>query len=239
MFDLGQYGLMADNLLSAHLVLGNGTAITVSDKEHVDLFWALKGAGHNFGIVTSFKYKIYDRTKENENFAIETLIFTGDKLEEVFEQANKLLVNRPVELTWFSMFMPMPNVDTEKVCRNTVIILLLANKMLTHPARHHLHAHMARHHNTLPIHSSLHKPQPNRPHKHPHRPPRLGLTNRILERKPILPTRQQLPRTARRDNRKPHPRAQESVRNPGFPSAEFECFVDYCRRLLDGSCACG
>ena len=115
MFDLGQYGLMADNLLSAHLVLANGTAITVSDKEHAELFWALKGAGHNFGILTSFDYKIYDRTKENENFAIDTLIFTGDKLEEIYDQANKLLVNRPVELTWISMFMPMPHVDPGKV----------------------------------------------------------------------------------------------------------------------------
>ena len=115
MFDLGQYGLMADNLLSANLVLANGSAITVSNTEHSELFWALKGAGHNFGIVTSFEYKIYDRTNENEDFAIDTLIFTGDRLEEVYEQANKLLVNRPVELTWFSMFMPMPHVDPEKV----------------------------------------------------------------------------------------------------------------------------
>ena len=115
-----QYGLMADNLLSARLILANGSAITVSNSEHSELFWALKGAGHNFGIVTSFSYKIYDRTAENENWAVDTMIFTGDKLEEVFEQANKLLVDRPVELTWFSMFMPMPDVDPEKVRQSTL-----------------------------------------------------------------------------------------------------------------------
>ena len=111
----GQYGLMADNLLSARLVLANGSAISVSDTEHADLFWALKGAGHNFGIVTSFEYKVYDRTRENENFALETLIFTGDKLEDVFTEANQMLLTRPVELTWFAMLFPVPDVDPVKV----------------------------------------------------------------------------------------------------------------------------
>jgi hypothetical protein len=115
----GQYGLMADNLVSARLVLANGSAITVSDTEHADLFWALKGAGHNFGIVTSFEYKIYDRARDNENFALETLIFTGDKLEEVFKEANKMLLDRPVELMWFAMLFPMPDVDPVKVRRGT------------------------------------------------------------------------------------------------------------------------
>jgi FAD/FMN-containing dehydrogenase len=112
----GQFGLSADNLLSARLVLANGTAITVSDVEHSDLFWALKGAGHNFGIVTSFQYRVYDRTKDNENFALETMIFTGDKLEDIYTEANKMFAERPVELTWFSMLFPMPAMDPDKVC---------------------------------------------------------------------------------------------------------------------------
>ena len=111
----GQYGLMADNLLSARLFLANGTAITVSDKEHSELLWALRGAGHNFGIVTSFEYKVYDRTEENENWAIETLIFSGDKLEELFTLANDIAANRPEELTWFSMFFPVLDIDPNNV----------------------------------------------------------------------------------------------------------------------------
>lgn len=111
----GLYGLMADNLLSARLVLANGSAITVSDCEHADLFWALRGAGHNFGIVTSFQYRVYDRTKYNDNFALETMIFTGDKLEDVYTEANKMFTDRPVELTWFGMLFPMPAIVPDKV----------------------------------------------------------------------------------------------------------------------------
>lgn len=111
----GQYGLMADNLISARLVLANGSAITVSETEHSDLFWALRGAGHNYGIVTSFDYKIYDRTKANEQWTMDMMIYTGDKLEEVFEEANRLLADPPVELAWFAMITSMPDIDPEKV----------------------------------------------------------------------------------------------------------------------------
>jgi FAD/FMN-containing dehydrogenase len=40
------------------MVLANGTAVTVSSESNPDLFWAIRGAGHNFGIVTEFEYKI-------------------------------------------------------------------------------------------------------------------------------------------------------------------------------------
>jgi FAD/FMN-containing dehydrogenase len=54
----GHYGLLSDNLISARMVLANGTAVTVSSESNPDLFWAIRGAGHNFGIVTEFEYKI-------------------------------------------------------------------------------------------------------------------------------------------------------------------------------------
>src|SRR5450432_3789350 len=83
----GHYGLLADNLISARLVLANSTAITVSAESYPDLFWALRGAGHNFGIVTEFTYKIYD-VPLGETWAYETFIFTGDKVEALAEQLN-------------------------------------------------------------------------------------------------------------------------------------------------------
>ena len=56
----GHYGLVADQIVEARVVLASGQAVTVSAASNPDLFYAPKGAGHNFGVVTSLKIKIYD-----------------------------------------------------------------------------------------------------------------------------------------------------------------------------------
>src|SRR5574341_56899 len=54
-----KYGLTCDNLLSADVVTADGQFLTVSDKKHADLFWGLRGGGGNFGIATSFEYRLH------------------------------------------------------------------------------------------------------------------------------------------------------------------------------------
>lgn len=53
-------GMSIDNLIGADMVLADGGYVYVSELEHPDLFWAIKGGGGNFGIVTSFHFKLYD-----------------------------------------------------------------------------------------------------------------------------------------------------------------------------------
>ncbi|MCK0123909.1 FAD-binding oxidoreductase [Gelidibacter sp. F2691] len=54
-----KYGLTIDNLLEAEMVLADGKFVTVNAKENTDLFWAIRGGGGNFGVVTSFKFQAH------------------------------------------------------------------------------------------------------------------------------------------------------------------------------------
>ncbi|WP_043444557.1 FAD-binding oxidoreductase [Arthrobacter sp. L77] len=55
----GKHGLACDNVLAANIVTSDGVLLTVSADEHADLFWAIRGGGGNFGVVTSFTYRLH------------------------------------------------------------------------------------------------------------------------------------------------------------------------------------
>jgi FAD/FMN-containing dehydrogenase len=56
---MGKYGLTIDNLLSADVVIADGRLLLASADEHADLFWAVRGGGGNFGVVTSFELQLH------------------------------------------------------------------------------------------------------------------------------------------------------------------------------------
>ncbi len=56
---MGKHGAVCDNVLSLDLVTADGEMLTCSADENKDLYWAMRGAGANFGVVTSFHYRLY------------------------------------------------------------------------------------------------------------------------------------------------------------------------------------
>ncbi|KAG5759821.1 hypothetical protein H9Q72_012060 [Fusarium xylarioides] len=109
----GQYGLASDQVISARVVLPNGDAVTASEDSNPDLFRALRGAGHNFGIVTEWEYRIYDIN--NPKWSYEIFIFLGDKLEDVLELTNKMMKTQPPHLTHWIYIVNIPEIDPDKL----------------------------------------------------------------------------------------------------------------------------
>jgi FAD/FMN-containing dehydrogenase len=56
---MGKHGLSVDNLRSVEIVTADGRILAADEEEHADLFWALRGGGGNFGVVTSFEYRLH------------------------------------------------------------------------------------------------------------------------------------------------------------------------------------
>ncbi|KAJ5787887.1 FAD linked oxidase N-terminal [Penicillium paradoxum] len=86
----GEYGLVIDNLLSATVVLADGRIVTASATENADLFWGLRGAGYNFGVVADFTYQAHE---QKDPVYAGLLGFTPDKLEGVIGALNESLAN--------------------------------------------------------------------------------------------------------------------------------------------------
>lgn len=146
----GFYGLLADNIVDVDLVLADGSTITVSDSSHPDLFWALKGAGHNFGIVTRFTLKTYESPVQDWYFA--QFAFTQDKLETFVTQVNKMMNNgtQPKELMNYFLYAWNPAISTTEVIRR-ILELSQCNELTTSSPSSYSPFTMSEPQNKLPL----------------------------------------------------------------------------------------
>lgn len=108
----GQYGLMSDQVVEWRMVLANGSAINVSRDLHPDLFWAMNGAGSNFGVVTEMKMRVYN-LGSRDTWNMESFIFKGDQVEDVYSIANDLAKTQLSQASHLSFWILDQEVDAE------------------------------------------------------------------------------------------------------------------------------
>jgi FAD/FMN-containing dehydrogenase len=99
-----KYGLAIDNLLEAEVVLANGERVTANAHEHPDLFWALRGGGGNFGVVTSFLFRLH----EVDTVIAGPTFWPVESGAEVLRAYRDFLPNAPRELNGFFLFASVP-----------------------------------------------------------------------------------------------------------------------------------
>ncbi|MGD8608211.1 MAG: FAD-binding oxidoreductase [Myxococcales bacterium] len=99
-----KYGLTVDNLVEADVVLADGSFVTASERDHPDLFWALRGGGGNFGVVTSFKFKLHPVGTVYGG----PMFWPLDKAQEVLEWYRDFLPKASRDLYGFFAFLRVP-----------------------------------------------------------------------------------------------------------------------------------
>jgi FAD/FMN-containing dehydrogenase len=97
-------GLTIDNLLAADVVLADGTFLTASAEQNENLFWALRGGGGNFGIVTSFTFRCHQVT----NVIAGPVFYDLDDAAEVLTWWREFGPAQPDELNGFFAFLSVP-----------------------------------------------------------------------------------------------------------------------------------
>jgi hypothetical protein len=101
----GRYGLTLDNLLSADVVTADGALVHASKTENEDLFWALRGAGANFGVVTSFEYRMHPVDALIGGMVIHPL----ERAPEVLRFYREFTASEPDELTTYAALLTTPD----------------------------------------------------------------------------------------------------------------------------------
>ena len=101
---LGDPFVALDNLLEADVVLADGRFVTASDKENPDLFWALRGGGGNFGVVTSFLFR---GCPVDQVFA-GPMLWEMEHARELLEWYREVVLAQPEELYGFFAFLKVP-----------------------------------------------------------------------------------------------------------------------------------
>ena len=96
-----RYGLTIDNLLSVDMVLADGRFVTASARENEDLFWAIRGGGGNFGVVTSFEFRLHPVS----TVQFGPTFWPLEQAADVLKSYREFILTAPEEVNGFFAFL--------------------------------------------------------------------------------------------------------------------------------------
>ena len=103
-----KHGLSCDNLVSAQVVTADGSLRTASDSENADLFWAIRGGGGNFGVVTSFEYRLHPVGPE---VFVCFVFYPAERAADALRFCERYLSEAPEELAPLGILGRVPEAD--------------------------------------------------------------------------------------------------------------------------------
>ena len=114
-----KHGLTIDNLLSVDMVLADGSFVTASADANQDLYWAVRGGGGNFGVVTSFLFRLHPVKMVWAGLTFWPL----EQTPEVMKAWSEFILKAPEDVTGFFAFLSVPpapmfpaNLHLQKMC---------------------------------------------------------------------------------------------------------------------------
>jgi FAD binding domain/Berberine and berberine like len=99
---MGKFGAACDNLLSAQLVTVDGRLVEASHELNQDLFWAIRGGGGNFGVITKLEYQLHPVT----DVLAGTLLYPAGRLPDLLQAFTKFVAAEPDEMDVLAQLMP-------------------------------------------------------------------------------------------------------------------------------------
>ncbi|HKT81971.1 MAG TPA: FAD-binding oxidoreductase [Vicinamibacterales bacterium] len=100
------YGLAIDSLLEVDVVLADGRAVTANARDNADLFWAVRGGGGNFGVVTSFLFKLHPVS----TVVAGPTFWPLEQTSEVMAAYQSFITKAPEDVSGFLAFLTVPPV---------------------------------------------------------------------------------------------------------------------------------